>query len=114
MKKIIFLLLLPVALFAQKDYPALLREFMTGQHDYFRFNGNVLVAKGGNIIYQQALGYADYNSKRLLNDSSVFELASLSKQFTAMCIMILKEKKQLSYEDKVIKFFPDFPYDNIT
>ena len=87
---------------------------MTGQHDYFRFNGNVLVAKGGNIIYQQALGYADFDSKRKLNDSSAFELASLSKQFTAMGIMILKEKKLLAYDDKVIKFFPDFPYDNIT
>ncbi len=87
---------------------------MTGQHDYFKFNGNILVAKGGNIIYQQDLGYADFNSKRLLNDSSVFELASLSKQFTAMGIMILKEKKLLSYDDNVKKFFPDFPYDNIT
>src|SRR5258706_15240130 len=114
MKKVLLLLLLPFSLAAQKNYIPAIREFMNGQHDYFHFNGNVLVAKGGNIIYQQALGYADYNTKRMLNDSSAFELASLSKQFTAMAIMILKEKKQLSYEDKVIKFFPDFPYDNIT
>ena len=87
---------------------------MNGQHDYFKFNGNVLVAKNGKVIYQQASGYADYNSKRMLNDSSVFELASLPKQFTAMGIMILKEKKRLNYDDKVTKFFPDFPYDNIT
>jgi len=114
MKKILVLLLLPLAITAQKNYPALLKQFMTGQHDYFRFNGNVLVAKGGNIIYQQNLGYADYNSKRKLNDSSVFELASVSKQFTAMGIMILKERRQLTYDDNVKRFFPDFPYDNIT
>ncbi|MES1218739.1 MAG: serine hydrolase domain-containing protein, partial [Bacteroidota bacterium] len=114
MRKLILLLLLPVSLIAQKDYPSLLRQFMTGQHDYFKFNGNILVAKGGNIIYQQDLGYADFNSKRLLNDSSVFELASVSKQFTAMGIMILKERKLLTYDDNVKKFFPDFPYDNIT
>jgi CubicO group peptidase (beta-lactamase class C family) len=114
MKKIILLLLLPFSLTAQKDYSSLLRQFMNGQHDYFRFNGNILVAKGGNIIDQQSLGYADFNSKRLLNDSSVFELASVSRQFTAMGIMILKEKRQLSYDDYVIKFLPDFPYDNIT
>ena len=114
MRKLILLLLLPFSLTAQKDYPALLKQFMTGQHEYYRFNGNILVAKNGNIIYQQALGYADLNSKRLLNDSSVFELASLSKQFTAMGIMILKEKKLLSYDDNVKKFFPNFPYDNIT
>jgi len=114
MKKIILLLLLPFSLTAQKDYSAQLRQFMTGQHDYYRFNGNILVAKGRNIIYQQALGYADFNTKRQLNDSSVFELASVSKQFTAMGIMVLKEKKQLSYDDNVKRFFPDFPYDNIT
>jgi CubicO group peptidase (beta-lactamase class C family) len=114
MKKIILLLLLPVSLVAQKNYPLLLKQFMTGQHDYFRFNGNVLVAKGGNIIYQQDLGYADFNSKRPLNDSSVFELASLSKQFTAMGIMILKEKKLLDYDDNIKKFFPAFPYPAIT
>ena len=114
MKKIFFLLLLPVIASAQKDESQILKEFMQGQHAYFKFNGNVLVAKNGKIIYQQALGYADYNSKRMLNDSSVFELASLSKQFTAMGIMILKEKKQLNYDDKITKYFPDFPYDNIT
>lgn len=114
MKKIFLLLLLPISLAAQNDHAALLRQFIKGQHDYFRFNGNVLVAKNGNIIYQDALGYADYNTKRPLNDSSVFELASVSKQFTAMGIMILKEKKQLSYDDNINKYFPDLPYDNIT
>jgi CubicO group peptidase (beta-lactamase class C family) len=114
MRKLILLLLIPVSLTAQKDYSSLLRQFMTGQHDYYRFNGNILVAKNGNIIYQQDLGYADFNSKRQLNDSSVFELASLSNQFMAMGIMILKEKKLLSYDDYVKKFFPGFPYDNIT
>jgi CubicO group peptidase (beta-lactamase class C family) len=114
MRKLLLILLMPLSITAQKNYSALLQQFMTGQHDYFRFNGNVLVAKNGNIIYQQALGYADFNTKSTLNDSSVFELASVSKQFTAMGIVILKEKKQLSYEDNIKKFFPDFPYNNIT
>jgi len=49
-----------------------------------------------------------------LNDSSVFELASVSKQFTAMGIMILKDRKLLSYENNIKKYFPQLPYDNIT
>jgi CubicO group peptidase (beta-lactamase class C family) len=114
MKKILLLLLFPVSLVAQKDYSSLLKQFMTGQHDYFRFNGNVLVYKGGHIIYEQSLGYADFNTKRLLNDSSVFELASLSKQFTAMGIVILKERNKLSYDDNLKKYFPELPYENIT
>jgi CubicO group peptidase (beta-lactamase class C family) len=87
---------------------------MTGQNKYFQFNGTILVAEKGKPIYQQALGYADYNSKRMLNDSSVFELASVSKQFTAMGIMILKDRKLLSYENNIKKYFPQLPYDNIT
>jgi CubicO group peptidase (beta-lactamase class C family) len=114
MKKLFLFLLLPLSLAAQKDYSSLLRQFMNGQHDYFRFNGNILVARAGNIIYQQALGDADFNTKRQLNDSSVFELASLSKQFTAMGIMILKEKGKLDYSDNIKKFFPQLPYYNIT
>jgi CubicO group peptidase (beta-lactamase class C family) len=114
MKKFLLILLAPVYLTAQNNYPDLLRQFMTGQHNYYRFNGNILVAKNGSIIYQQSLGYADFNAKTPLNENSVFELASLSKQFTAMGIMILKERKQLSYDDNVKKFFPNFPYENIT
>lgn len=96
MRKIIFILLFPVSLYAQ-DHAALLRQYMTGQSKYFHFNGNILVVEKGKPIYQQALGYADYNSGRMLNDSSVFELASLSKQFTAMAVMILKERGKLGY-----------------
>jgi CubicO group peptidase (beta-lactamase class C family) len=114
MKKILLVLLLPLSLAAQKDYSSLLRQFMTGQHQYFRFNGNVLVAKDGKVIYRQSLGFADIAAGRMLNDSSVFELASVSKQFTAMAIMICKERKLLSYDDNIKKFFPSLPYDNIT
>ncbi|HMK03772.1 MAG TPA: serine hydrolase [Ferruginibacter sp.] len=114
MKRLMALLLFPISLAAQKDQSAQLKQFMAGQHAYFRFNGNILVARGGNIIYRQSLGEADLFSKRKLNDSSVFELASVSKQFTAMGIMILKEKKELSYDDNVKKFFPGFAYDNIS
>lgn len=114
MRKIFILLLLPVFTFSQTNHNRLLTEYMTGQSKYFQFNGNILVAEKGKVIYQQALGYADYNTKRMLNDSSVFELASVSKEFTAMGIMILKEKKLLSYDDFVKKYIPDFPYDNLT
>jgi len=114
MRKLLLILLLPIGVVAQKDHAYLLRQFMTGQHDYFRFNGNILVAQGGHIVYQQALGYANFNSKTALNDSTAFELASLSKQFTAMGIVLLKEKKLLGYDDPVTKYFPGFPYAKIS
>jgi CubicO group peptidase (beta-lactamase class C family) len=78
------------------------------------FNGNVIVARQGEILYQKSFGFADYASQRMLNDSSVFELASVSKQFTAMGIMLLEEAGKLTYEDTVSQYFGDFPYPEVT
>ncbi len=114
MRKIICLLFIPLGLSAQRNTAQQLDEFVSGQAKYFNFNGNVLVAEKGNILLQKPFGYADYDTKRMLNNTSAFELASVSKQFTAMAILILKEKGQLSLDDSLRKFFPELPYHNIT
>lgn len=80
---------------------------------YF-FNGNVLVAYKGNCIYNESFGYADILRRKKLERDDIFQLASVSKQFTAMAIMILKEKNLLSYDDSVTKYIPEFPYPRIT
>ena len=89
-------------------------EYLKGQADYFRFNGNVLVAEKGKVIFQKSYGYADFDTKRLLNDSSVFELASISKQFTATAILLLKDKNKLKLTDSLTQYFPELPYKGIT
>lgn len=78
------------------------------------FNGCVLVAEDGKPIYDKAFGYADFTAKRPLNNNTVFELASVSKQFTAMAIMQLHQAGKLRYDDSVSKYLPGFPYHGIT
>jgi CubicO group peptidase (beta-lactamase class C family) len=78
------------------------------------FNGNVLIAQGGKIIYEKTFGYADLKARIPLNIESVFQLASISKQFTAMAIMILHDAGKLNFTDTVQRFFPEFPHKNIT
>ena len=78
------------------------------------FNGNVLVAKHGKIIYENAIGWADYLHRKELNINSQFELASITKTMTGTAILELIEQGKLSLDDDVKKFFPDFPYDGIT
>lgn len=73
------------------------------------FNGCVIAAANGQIVMQKTLGYANFRTHRRLEPTTAFELASDSKQFTAMAIMILKESGKLDYDDKITKFFPDFP-----
>lgn len=71
------------------------------------FNGCVLIAEDGKPIYQKAFGYAGLATKQLLDNNTVFELASVSKQFTAMAIMQLHQNHKLSYDDDVTKYFPE-------
>jgi len=81
------------------------------RHD---FHGSLLVAKNGKILYDNHIGYADFRKKDPLNDASVFQLASVSKQFTAAAIMLLYERNQIQLTDTVNKYFPDFPYEHVT
>jgi len=78
------------------------------------FSGNVLTAKNGRIVYQQAFGYRNLDTKQLLDNQSAFTLCSVSKQFTAMGIMVLKEQHKLKLADSLRQYFPELPYHNIT
>lgn len=77
-------------------------------------NGNVLIAQDGRIVYQKAFGFANLSKKIVNTTSSHSDLGSVSKLFTAVAVMQLKEKGKLRLEDAVIKYLPSFPYPNIT
>lgn len=80
-----------------------------------KINGNFLVAEKGKIIYFKSFGYANEEKKELLDTNSIFELASCSKQFTAMSILLLKEKKKLNLDDEISKYLPELSnYKGIT
>ena len=78
------------------------------------FHGAVLVAKNEKIVYENQIGTADFKKKTPLNKESVFQLASVSKQFTAAAIMLLNERNQIKLTDTVNTYFPDFPYKAVT
>ena len=78
------------------------------------FSGVVLVADKGQPVYFKSFGYQDFKSKTPLDTTAIFELASVSKQFTAMTIMMLQEEGKLNYDDSLKKFIPELPYTGIT
>jgi CubicO group peptidase (beta-lactamase class C family) len=80
----------------------------------YRFNGTALVAIHGEIIFEEARGMANFSTKTPVKMESAFQLASASKPFTALSIMLLKERKLLNYNDKVSTYLKDFPYPDIT
>jgi len=89
-------------------------EVMKELHRTRGFNGNVLVAKKGKIVYENAIGWADYLHRDSLKLSSQFELASVTKTMTSTAILMLMERGKLTLDDDVKKFYPDFPYSGVT
>lgn len=89
-------------------------------HRYFNrmvrsgFNGSMLVTHKGNIIYKNAHGIKNAITRDSLTVQTPFQLASISKQFTAAAIMKLQEWGILNYDDKVAAHLPGFPYPEIT
>lgn len=94
---------------AQKIDALLKKCYENGQ-----FNGSVLVAENGKVIYNEAFGIANPESKEKLKNNTAYNLASVTKQFTCMGIMLLKERGDLSYEDDIQKYIPELPYMGIT
>jgi CubicO group peptidase (beta-lactamase class C family) len=77
-------------------------------------NGSVLVAENGKIIYQKSFGYADVQNKILNTPNTLFQIASVSKLFTAIAVLQLYEQKKLNLTDKYAKYYPEFPYSEVT
>lgn len=98
-----------------KTKAAKLDSLFTKKYEDKSFNGNILIAEKGKVIFQKSFGVADIETKRLLNNTTIFELASVSKQFTAMGIVLLEKEGKLKYDDPISKYIPELSfYKNIT
>lgn len=90
-----------------------LNAFYNGKLLRTGFNGAILVARKGVIIFEEYHGYENSRTKAPIIDSSSFQLASISKTFTGAAILWLAQKEELSLDDSLQKFFPEFPYKGI-
>lgn len=88
-------------------------HLMSTLHEGGQFNGSVLVAVQGKIVYRNAFGPANFETNSKLTPETPFCLASLTKQFTAMAIMMLAERNKLDYDDAVAKYISEFPRSSI-
>ncbi|MHC1775607.1 MAG: serine hydrolase [Lentimicrobium sp.] len=69
----------------------------------------VLIAKNGAVIYRKAFGMANLELNVPMKPEMVFEIGSMTKQFTAVSILMLMEQGKLSLNDEITKFIPDYP-----
>lgn len=83
-----------------------LDEYMKKQN----FSGTVLVGVDNIVVYTAATGYSDRELKTYNRPDTIYEIGSLTKQFTAAAVMMFVENGKLSVEDTIGNFFPDYPY----
>ena len=114
MKHTIVILIIAISIFsakAQKSIPqqASIDSIFSRWDSPDSPGGTIGIIKDGKLVFAKGYGSAnlDYNIPN--EPQTVYRIGSTSKQFTAACIVLLSQQGKLSLEDKLVKFFPDFP-----
>ena len=78
------------------------------------FSGQILIAKNGEVIFEDYKGYSNYSDKTAIIPETPIHLASISKTFTGMAALKLWEEEKLDLKAPVTKYFANFPYKEVT
>ena len=97
------------------DKNTMMENLARESHEKGGFNGTWLYAEKGKIISKGALGFRDPENTLPVTEDTIFQLASVSKQFTATAVMLVMRQGLLNPEDKITKFFPELgAYKDVT
>ncbi len=92
-----------------------LEELMSAYAQNREFNGSVLVAQGGKILLEKGYGFQNLEKKINNTSATLYPVASITKTFTATLVLKLVELKKLGLQDKLSRYYPDYPKgDSIT
>lgn len=92
---------------------AYLSDYVGKRAKALRFNGEILIAKNDQLIFHKAYGYKDPIKKVKLTKNHSFELASVSKQFTAAAVLKLQEEGKINIDETVAAYLPSFRFNQI-
>ena len=96
------------------DKKTLIENLAHAAYERGSLNGAWLYAEGGEIVSKGALGFRDPENTRPITEDTVFQLASVTKQFTAAAVMLTVRKGLLSLDDEITKYFPEIPCPGVT
>jgi CubicO group peptidase (beta-lactamase class C family) len=103
------LLAIPAIASGQNPTPAQI-DAIFARFDHRDSPGCILgVSRAGKVVYEKGYGMADLERDVPITPASIFHVASISKQFTAMSILLLEQQGKLSIEDDVRKYIPELP-----
>lgn len=90
-------------------YEKTIDSLMVNSHNLGLFNGSVIISINDSIIFNNSYGYTDASKVKKLNDSSIFSIGSIAKEFYAVSIMMLAENESLNLNDSLTKFDLELP-----
>ena len=96
------------------DKKTMIEKLVRDAHEKAGFTGTWLYAEKGEIVSSGAIGINDLEKGTPISEDMVFDLASVTKQFTASAVMLLKRRGLLSPDDEITKFFPGLPFPGVT
>ena len=115
-RRIVIVTLLATGCFGQEDPTARMEQVVQSYVSAKQFMGSVLVARDGKVLLSHGYGSANLEWEIPNSPTTKFRLGSITKQFTATCILLLEERGKLKIDDPVKKYMPDAPaaWDKIT
>lgn len=101
------------ALVLAQDKAAKIDELMKVYTSYKQFNGAVLVAENGKVIFKKGYGMANMEWNIPIETDTRFRLGSITKQFTSMLVMQLVQEGKIKLEGKLTDYLPDYRKDTV-
>ena len=98
----------------KKELKSKISKFYSEKINVDHFSGGFLVAKNGEIIFEDYEGFTNYKDKKKIDKNAPLHLASISKVLTASVILRMIDEGKLQLEDTFQKYFPEFPFEKIT
>ena len=96
------------------DKNSLMEKIVREAYEKGGFNGVWLYAENGEIVSKGAFGWVDAENTLPMQEDTIFEMASITKQFTAAAIMLLVREGKLSVDDEYTKYYPEYPFKGVT
>ena len=96
------------------DKKALMENLARAAYEKGGFNGTWLYAENGRIVSKGACGFRDAEDTLPMREDTIFEMASVTKMFTATAVMLLVREGRLGLDDEYAAYFPDYPYPGVT
>ena len=96
------------------DKKTMMERLARDAYEKGSFNGTWLYAENGVIVSKGAFGFRDAENTLPMQEDTIFEMASVTKMFTAAAVMLLVREGKLRLDDEYTKYFSDYPYPGVT